>query len=166
MCLLPPGQGGRDEHSRGTDSSPHITLSGISQEAQHEAQRWLSQLLSKSSVRVSVCNNFILHLGEREQTQLGEIARRGVSVKESFDHGQATITMLGNLPNEVALAALKVEAMLCNAVDEFVSQEKRRLSVSPGGLDFQREAIRPSDPEYPDAVKALRQMGQEIVKVD
>lgn len=166
MCLLPPGQGGRDEHSRGTDSSPHITLSGTSQEAQHEAQRWLSQLLSKSSVRVSVCNNFILHLGEREQTQLGEIARRGVSVEESFDHGQATVTVLGNLPNEVAVAALKVEAMLCNAVDEFVSQEKRQLSVSPGGLDFQREAIRPSDPEYPDAVKALRQMGLEIVKVD
>lgn len=166
MCPLPPGQGRRDEHSWGTDSSPHITLSGTSQEARHEAQRWLNQLLSKSCERVSVCNNFILHLGEKEQTQLGEIARRGVCVEESFDRGQATITVLGHLPSDVAVAALRVEAMVCNAVDEFVSQEKRQLSVSPGGLDFQREAIHRSDPEYPDAVKALLQMGQELVKVD
>lgn len=115
---------------------------------------------------MSVCNNFILHLGEKEQTQLRQIARRGVIVEESFDRGQATITVLGSLPEDVAVVVLQVEAMLCNAVDEFVRQEKRRLSVSAMGLDFKRKAISPADPEYPDAVKALRQMGQETVKVD
>lgn len=166
MCLLPPGQGRRDEHGRGTDSTPHITLSGASEEAQHEAQRWLSHLLFKPSRSVSVCNNFILHLGEKEQTQLRQIASRGVDVEESFDRGQATITVQGDSPEDVAVAALQVEAMLCDAVDEFVRQEKSRLSASAGGLDLRRKAIGPSDPDYPDAVKALRQMGQETVKVD
>lgn len=163
---MAPRQGRRDERSRGTDSSPHITLSSTSEEAQHEAQRWLRQLLFKSSEPVSVCNNFILHLGEKEQTQLRQIVSRGVIVEESFDRGQATITVLGSLPEDVAVVVLQVEAMLCNAVDEFVRQEKRRLSMSAMGLDFKRKAISPADPEYPDAVKALRQMGQETVKVE
>lgn len=115
---------------------------------------------------MSVCNNFILHFGEKEQQQLRQVARGGVSVEESFDCGQATITVRGDSPEDVAVAALQVEAMLCTAVDEFVRQEERPLSVSAEPLYCKRTALSPADPECLKAVEALREMGLETVKVD
>lgn len=113
-----------------------------------------------------VCSNFILHLGAKEQKQLRHIAIGGVTVEESFDQGQARITVLGNWPEDVAVVALQVEAMLCDAVDEFVRQEERQLPVLDRGLNFKRTEINHLDPDYPDVVEARRQMGLTTVKVD
>lgn len=96
------------------------------------------------------------------------MASHGLSVEESFDSGQARITVRGNSPEDVAVAvaALQVEAMVCNAVDEFVKQEKCRRRRQPGGLGLQRKEISKSDPEYLEVEKAVRQMGQQTVKVE
>lgn len=148
------------------DSPPHITLSGSSEEAQHEALLWLRQRLSESTNGMSVCNNFILHLGEKEQKQLRRMASHGLSVEESFDSGQARITVRGSSLEDEAMAALQVEAMVCSAVDEFVRQEKCRRQRQPGELGLQRKDISKSDPEYLEVEKAVRQMGQQTVKVE
>lgn len=115
---------------------------------------------------MSVCNNFILHFGETEQKQLRQIAIGGVSVEESFDGRQATITVKGTSSEDVAVAALQVEAMLCNTVDEFVRDEERQLSASAERLHFKRRALSLLDPECLKAVETLRDMGQNPVKVD
>lgn len=165
MMSPPSGQGRLDEPSRGRVSSPHISLTCPSAEAQHEAQRWLTHLLSRPVEDVTICSNFILHLAEKEQIELRNIATGGVSVKETFDQGQASIRVHGNWAADVAVAALQVEAMLCNCVDQFVGEEERRLSVTAGELGF-RTAMSPSDPEFLDAVEALRETGLHTAKVD
>lgn len=115
---------------------------------------------------MSVCNNFIVHLGEKEQKQLRQIATGGVSIEESFDLGQAKIAVMGNSAEDVAAAALQVEAMICNAVDEFVWEEERLFPVPAKGFDFSRTALSPSDPTFLKAEKTLREIGLVTVKVD
>lgn len=162
-CLLPP-----DQPPSSRVSSPHVTLTGTCDEAQQEARRWLVQLLSGSCrLSVSVWNNFILHLGEKEQKQLRQIARGGASVEEWFDCGHARMTVRGSSPEDVAVAALQVEAMLCDVVDEFVREEERLLSAPAERLHFQRTAaLSPVGSDCLEAVEALRGIGLNTVKVD
>lgn len=84
-------------------------------------------------------------------------------MEESFDRGQATITVRGSSAEDVAVAALQVEVMLCNAVDEFVREEER---LSGERLDLQRTALDPVDFDCLEAVKTLREIGHNPVKVN
>lgn len=155
----------RDEYRSGTPSSPQISLTGPSDEATHEAEKWLNHLLFQSSSQVLISNNFILHFGEQEQLQLRKIARDGIIIEESFKNGHASITVKGNSTADAVVAALQVEAMLCNVMREFIQEEERLFTKSAKEITCERITVGRSDPEFLDAKAALQHMGQHIVKV-
>lgn len=161
----PPVQEQRDEYRSGTPSSPQISLTGPSDEATHEAEKWLSHLLFQSSSQVLISNNFILHFGQQEQQQLRQMARDGINIEEKFNNGHASITVKGNSTADVVVAALQVEAMLCNVLREFIREEEYLFRKLAKEITYERTAVGFSDLEFLHAEEALRHVGQHIVKV-
>lgn len=161
----PPVQEQRDEYRSGTPSSPQISLTGPSDEATREAEKWLNHLLFQYSSQVLISNNFILHFGEQEQQQLRKIARDGINIEESFDNGHASITVKGNSTADVVVAALQVEAMLCNVLREFIREEERLFLKSAKEITYERTALNCFDPEFLHAKEVLQHVGQQVVKV-
>lgn len=158
----PPVQEQRDEYRSGTPSSPQISLTGPSDEATREAEKWLSHLLFQPSFQVLISNNFILHFGQQEQQQLRRMARDGINIEESFDNGHASITVMGNSTADVVVAALQVEAMLCNVLREFIQEEESLFRKS---ITYERTAADRLDLEFLQATAALEHVGQQVVKV-
>lgn len=131
-------------------SSPQISLNGPSEEATREAERWLQGILCNSDDTVIILNNFILHFGKQEQQQLSHLTQKGVFIKEFFDKGRAGIMVKGELNEEVAVAALKVEAILCKIQKEFVRDEEREIFQFLGkNVSFERTFNFPP-PEFKD----------------
>lgn len=161
----PPVLEQRDEYRSGTPSSPQISLTGPSDEATHEAEKWLNHLLFQSSSQVLITNNFILHFGEQEQPQLRKIARDGIIIEESFDNGRASITVKGNSTADAVVAALQVEAMLCDVLREFIREEEHLFMKSAKEITYERTTVGHFDPEFLHAKAALQHVGQHVVKV-
>lgn len=161
----PPVQEQRDEYRSGTPPSPQISLTGPSDEATHEAEKWLSHLLFQSSSQVLISNNFILYFGQQEQRQLRQMARDGIDIEESFDNGRVSIMVKGNSTADVVVAALQVEAMLCNVLREFIREEERLFLKSAKEITYERTAVGHFDPEFLHAKAMLQHLGLHIVKV-
>ncbi|XP_041663639.1 protein mono-ADP-ribosyltransferase PARP9 [Cheilinus undulatus] len=107
--------------------SPQISLTGPSDEATREADRWLQNLLFEAPAVVPIHNNFILHFGEQEQRQLSDLTKSGVSIEEYFANGRARIIVRGDSKKDVAVARLRVEAILCKIHEEFARDEEREI---------------------------------------
>ncbi|XP_060909814.1 protein mono-ADP-ribosyltransferase PARP9 [Labrus mixtus] len=119
--------GKRDEFQGFKAASPQISLMG-SEEATREADRWLQNLLFKTFSPVAIHNNFIHQFGEREDQQLSPLVKRGVSFEERFEDGRASIVVKGHSDEDVAVARLKVEAILCKVQEEFVKEETQEIN--------------------------------------
>lgn len=155
----------RDDFHGSRAPSPQISLSGPSNEATREAERWLHDLF-KPFGAVMICNNFIQHFGEKEHLQLSRLMNKGVSIAECFDKGRASMTVYGNSDEDVAVAQLQVEAMLCNIQREFVREEEDAMIVMSQIVSFERKMVGQYTSEFKDRLSAFKHAGLWIVKVD
>lgn len=147
--------------------SAQITLFGPTDEVTREAEEWLQGLLFKSLGAVLICNNFILHFGEQEHLQLSQIMEtKGVSIKEHFERGRASIIVSGGSREDVIVAALQVELMLCLTQAAFVREEESAMFVmTDRNASFGRKVVDPFAPELFDTKDAFKRVGLRVVKV-
>ncbi|XP_008278566.1 poly [ADP-ribose] polymerase 9 isoform X2 [Stegastes partitus] len=155
----------RDDLPTSKTPSPQISLTGLSDESTREAEKWLTHLLVNSGT-VEIYNNFIQHLSETEYRQLARLKKKGVLIEEFLANGHACITIIGN-SEDVAVAALQVEAMLCTVQKKFVSEEESELqTLTAGKVFFERETVKRESKEFADKVTAFKNVGLRITKVD
>lgn len=157
----------RDDFPGSGAHAPQISLRGPSDAATREAERWLQGLLFESFGTVIICNNFIQHFGEQEHLQLSRLVKKGVSIKELFKRGRASVIVDGDSSEDVVLTGLQVEALLCNIQKEFVREEESAMFLMLAqNVSFERKTLDYSSPEFSDRYAALKHTGLGIVKVD
>ncbi|KAF3695106.1 Poly [ADP-ribose] polymerase 9 [Channa argus] len=157
----------RDDFHETKPSTPHINLIGTSNEAVCEAKQWLSGLLSKSSGIICISNNFIQHFGEQEYDQLSYLTRNRISIKESLDKGHSSITLKGYSSEDVVVAGLQVEAMLCKVQKDFVTEEEETMFfMSTKKASFERKTVTHSVPLFSDIVSVFREERLRVVKME
>ncbi|XP_037343815.2 protein mono-ADP-ribosyltransferase PARP9 isoform X2 [Pungitius pungitius] len=121
----------REDGFRGNNErGPQISLHGPSSEVTAEAGRWLSGLLNRFSGPVVIRNNFIQHFGESEHQQLCRLT--GVAIDEAIEKGRALLSVSGRSVEDVVVAVLQVEGMLCKVQREFAMEEKRGFMRDAG----------------------------------
>jgi len=148
--------------------TPQISLTGPSNEATHEAERWLSGLLFGSGGAVRICNNFVQHFGERENLQLSHLLQIGVSIEEFFERGRAGLIVSGASVEDVGCACLQVEAMLCSIQGECVAEEERATLAAPPtpkNPSFQRKPVDHTSQKFSVTSSDLKKHGLQILKV-
>ncbi|XP_040913509.1 protein mono-ADP-ribosyltransferase PARP9 [Toxotes jaculatrix] len=146
--------------------TPKIILCSPSDETAREADRWLSGLFQFSG-SVTICNNFIQHLGEQEYQQLSQLIKKGVFIEESFEKGHAHITVDGNSLEDVGVAVLQVEAMLCNIQEEFVREEERAmLQIPTKNMTFQRIPVDCKSSLFSEKLSDLKNEGLCMLKLE
>ncbi|XP_040004962.1 protein mono-ADP-ribosyltransferase PARP9 isoform X2 [Xiphias gladius] len=156
----------RDYFPDSKPPTPQISLSGPSDEATREAERWVSGLLQPSGT-FTIHNNFIQHLGEQEYLQLSCLTKKGVFIEESFKKGHAAITVSGGSYEDVAAAALEVEAMLCNIQKEFVREEEGPMLVmSTKNVSFERKTVDCQSLVFSDRLSDFRKERLQIIKLE
>ncbi|KAL6101259.1 parp9 [Pungitius sinensis] len=138
------GDGFRGDNERG----PRISLHGPSSEATAEAGRWLSGLLNRFSGPVVIRNNFIQHFGESEHQQLCRLT--GVAIDESIEKGRTLLSVSGRSVEDVVVAVLQVEAMLCNVQREFTMEEKRGFMRDAGMTKMPSSELKVVDSASPE----------------
>lgn len=150
--------------------APHISLSAPSEESASEAEKWLTHLLCKSSPCVTICNNFIQHLSEKEYLQLSRLTRKGVKFEEFLTKGHACLKVEGDSVEDAVVAALQVEAMLCIVQKEFVTEEENEMcKLLANEVPLKREkktkTVDNSSWDFKDRIPAIRNLGLWILKV-
>ncbi|XP_035532034.1 protein mono-ADP-ribosyltransferase PARP9 [Morone saxatilis] len=157
----------RDDFHGSRAPPPQITLKGSSDAATREAERWLQGLLFGSSGAVVICNNFIQHFGEEEHRQLSRLMKKAVSIEELFEIGRASIIVHGGLNEDVVVAGLQVEAMLCNIQRKFITEEESAMfQISRQDVSFERKMISYSNPEYSARTIDFTSKGLDVVKME
>uniref|UniRef100_UPI0037E787C7 protein mono-ADP-ribosyltransferase PARP9 n=1 Tax=Semicossyphus pulcher TaxID=241346 RepID=UPI0037E787C7 len=147
--------------------SPRISLSGPSEEATREAERWLQNLLFESAGTVVICNNFILHFGKKELGQLSNLTKMGVSIEEFYEKGRGGISMKGDSTEALAVARLQVEALLCKTQMEFVKDEEHKIShILTENVSFQRKSLHLSNPEFRGRLSLCKNLKLWMSKVE
>ncbi|XP_062288430.1 protein mono-ADP-ribosyltransferase PARP9 [Scomber scombrus] len=141
---------------------PQITLNASSNEAICEADRWLRNLLYKPCDLLMISNNFILYFGEEEHLQLASLKKGGVSILESFENGRASIMVDGVSAEDVVVAGLQVEAILCKVQKDFVAEEESTLRLmSTGNVSYERKLVDPNG-----FSSAFKKHGPQVVKIE
>nr|XP_033473821.1 protein mono-ADP-ribosyltransferase PARP9 [Epinephelus lanceolatus]XP_033473822.1 protein mono-ADP-ribosyltransferase PARP9 [Epinephelus lanceolatus] len=168
MMLSSPASEHRADFHGSRSPTPQISLNGSSNETTREAEQWLSCLLFRSNGKVVICNNFILHFGEKQHLQLSRLLKSGVSIEEVFEKGHASIVVKGDSDEDVVVAGLQVEAMLCNVQKEFVMEEECAMlpAVMTKSLSFERKTVDNSNQVFLDRLSGYKKHGLFIVKVD
>lgn len=166
----PPALMETEDVSFNRGPAPHISLNAPSEESVGEAEKWLTHLFFKSSPRVTICNNFIQHLGEKEYLQLSHLTKKGVKFEEFWTNGHSRLTLNGNSVEDVVGAALQVEAMLCTAQEEFVREEENEMckllmDKVPLKRERKTKAMDRSSWEFKDKISAFRNLDLWILKV-
>ncbi|KAM6955772.1 protein mono-ADP-ribosyltransferase PARP9 [Lycodopsis pacificus] len=158
----------REGFRGGGAPKPQISLNGPSNEATREAERWLTGLLYKSSGPVIICNNFIQHFGEREHLQLSRLVKGDLSIEEFFENGRAGLTVSGEPVEDVVVAGLQVEAMLCNIQKDFATEEEDFMlqAMLTKNLTFGRKMVDNTHPEFFDRFSTFKKDGLWILKMD
>nr|XP_040056590.1 protein mono-ADP-ribosyltransferase PARP9 isoform X1 [Gasterosteus aculeatus aculeatus] len=155
------GDGFRGDNER----SPRISLYSPRYEARSEARRWLSGLLCTSSGPVVIRNNFIQHFGESKHQQLSRLT--GVTVNEFIEKGRAHLNVSGQSVEDVAVAVLEVEAMLCDVQREFVMEEKSFMhDVTTERLFSNRKLVDKASPEFKKRSASYRDHNLLLVKME
>uniref|UniRef100_A0A3Q3BQC0 Poly [ADP-ribose] polymerase 9-like n=1 Tax=Haplochromis burtoni TaxID=8153 RepID=A0A3Q3BQC0_HAPBU len=151
------------------DTFQVISLCGPSEESIHEAKKWLTDLFTSSGT-IDICNNFIQHLSEKQYLQLSRLTRNGVKFEEFLTNGHACLTLNGDLVEDVVVAALQVEAMLCTVQMEFVKEEETEMCLLANEASLEKErktrTVDDSSPEFTDRFSAFKHEGLIILKVD
>ncbi|XP_042351030.1 protein mono-ADP-ribosyltransferase PARP9 [Plectropomus leopardus] len=158
----------REDSHGSRASTPQIILKSPSNETVREAEQWLHVLLFKFFDKVVIYNNFILHFGEKEYLQLSRLMKNGVSIEEVFEKGHAGIIVTGDTVEDVVVAVLQVEAMLCTIQREFVTEEECAMlsAVLTNNLSFDRQTVKKSSQEFKVICSGFEKHGLWIVKVD
>uniref|UniRef100_A0A8B9RKZ5 Poly(ADP-ribose) polymerase family member 9 n=1 Tax=Astyanax mexicanus TaxID=7994 RepID=A0A8B9RKZ5_ASTMX len=92
-----------------------------------EAKEWTLKILHVPSGSVTIQNNHVIHFGQEEHEHLMSLQTAlHVSITEFFSNGKCGIIINGKSTG-VSCAALKVEAMLCKAQEEFAQAEENDL---------------------------------------
>lgn len=165
MVSFPPASGHEGDFREKRACSPQISMTGPSDEATREADRWLSSFLSEPHDTIIISNNFIQYFGEQEYLQLSHLTKRGVSIKECFENGLATVIVHGDSAEDVAVAGLQVEAILCKVQKEFVREEESAMRLSTENLSFERKKVDHKSRDFTDRLSALSHQGLRILKV-
>uniref|UniRef100_A0A3Q1EM90 PARP n=1 Tax=Acanthochromis polyacanthus TaxID=80966 RepID=A0A3Q1EM90_9TELE len=157
----------RDDFHGSRAPSPQMSLIGLSEESTREAEKWLTDLF-QSSGTVTICNNFIQHFSEEEYWQLTRLHKRGVSIEEFLAKGHACINISGDSREDVVMAALQVEAMLCTIQKKFVSEEESELqTLTANKVSFpKRTVLDYSSQEFSDRQSVFKSHGLRILKVE
>ncbi|XP_071344249.1 protein mono-ADP-ribosyltransferase PARP9 [Trachinotus anak] len=156
--------GHKEELRERKPPTPQISLRGPSDEASREAERWLSGLL-KSSGTVTIRNNFILHFGKKEFAQLSRLTK-DVCIDESFKNGHAEITVSGDY-EDVVVAGLQVEALLCNTQGEFVKEEEDAMfMMSMENVSFERKTVDSQSSKFSNRFSELQKKGLWMSKLE
>ncbi|XP_022057455.2 protein mono-ADP-ribosyltransferase PARP9 [Acanthochromis polyacanthus] len=157
----------RDDFHGSRAPSPQMSLTGLSEESTREAEKWLTDLF-QSSGTVTICNNFIQHFSEEEYWQLTRLHKRGVSIEEFLAKGHACINISGDSREDVVMAALQVEAMLCTIQKKFVSEEESELqTLTANKVSFpKRTVLDYSSQEFSDRQPAFKNHWPRILKVE
>ncbi|XP_036964678.1 protein mono-ADP-ribosyltransferase PARP9 [Acanthopagrus latus] len=163
-----PEPEGRGDFHRSRGPTPQISLRGPSHEAEREAEQWLRGIFFESSGFYTICNNFILHFGEEEQSQLSRLMEKySVSIEESFETSRASIIVQGKSAVDVAVAGLQVEAQLINIQKEFVKEEASAIfKMISQDVSFEKKALSDSSYEFSDRMSAFKHMLLRAAKVD
>uniref|UniRef100_A0A1A8RCK8 Poly (ADP-ribose) polymerase family, member 9 n=1 Tax=Nothobranchius rachovii TaxID=451742 RepID=A0A1A8RCK8_9TELE len=147
--------------------NPLIVLHGPTEESTREAAKWLSNHLSLSSRSVDICNNFIQHFSEKNHLQLSKMIEAGVSIEEFFVQGHACIRVDSESKEDTAIAALRVEEMLCKIQEQFIDEEKYELQLlSNKEVSIHREMADLSDRMFSGRKRAFCDGGLRIIKVE
>lgn len=92
--------------------------------------------------------------------------KKGVFIEEFFENGRARIAVSGVLTEDVVVAGLQVEAMLCNIQREFVREEEcAMLLMSTKDVSFERKTVNRSSLEFSDRFSAFKREGLRMLKV-
>uniref|UniRef100_A0A3Q2P3M0 Poly(ADP-ribose) polymerase family member 9 n=1 Tax=Fundulus heteroclitus TaxID=8078 RepID=A0A3Q2P3M0_FUNHE len=155
-----------DESHTSRALTPQISLDGPSEESKYEAQKWLKDLLSMDSHGIKIYNNFISHFSDTDHLRLSRFAEKGLFVEEFFTQGHACIEINGEKEN-AAVAAVKVEAMLCKVQKDFISEEECELQVL---VDTEpapkRQTVNRSSREFTKRADAFYRHGLKVKKVE
>ncbi|XP_012733688.2 protein mono-ADP-ribosyltransferase PARP9 isoform X2 [Fundulus heteroclitus] len=162
----PEAHGPKDESHTSRALTPQISLDGPSEESKYEAQKWLKDLLSMDSHAIKIYNNFISHFSDTDHLRLSRFAEKGLFIEEFFTQGHACIEINGEKEN-AAVAAVKVEAMLCKVQKDFISEEECELQVL---VDTEpapkRQTVRRSSREFTKRADAFSGHGLKVKKVE
>ena len=162
----PPASGHEGDFRGKSARSPQISLMGPSDESTREAERWLSSLVSKPSDTVIISNNFIQYFGEKEHQQLSRLNKRGISIMECFENSHSTIIVRGDSAEDVVVAGLQVEAMLCKVQREFVIEEEATMCLmSTEKMSFERKKVDRKSLDFSDRSSAFKNLELWIIKV-
>lgn len=167
MMSSPPEPEGKSDFHYSRDPTPRISLSGLSREAEHEAKHWLRGILFESPGSYTICNNFIQHFGEKEQSQLSRLMEKySISIEESFETGRASIIVQGKSAVDVAVAGLQVEAQLIVIQKEFVKEEESTIfKLIFQDVSVEKKAVDDTSREFSDRMSAFKKTGLWPVKV-
>lgn len=87
-------------------------------------------MLSLSSGTLKIYNNHVVHLSQEDHRKLMSLkAPFNVAIAEFFREGKGGITINGD-PVGISCAALEVEAMLCQAQEDFARSEEKDMQAN------------------------------------
>ncbi|XP_068428086.1 protein mono-ADP-ribosyltransferase PARP9 [Clinocottus analis] len=157
-----------DDSSSSRAPTPQISLTGPSNETTREAERWLTGLLFRPSSSVDIHNNFILHFGEKEHLQLSRLLKTGLCIEEFFEGGRASLTVSGESVEDVVVAGLQVEALLCSIQREFAAKEERFMlnAMLSKNLSYERKLVDSKSPEFSEISSGFKKHGLLVLKID
>lgn len=134
-----------------------LSLNAASDEATHEAERWLRDVFNPSGA-VTICNNFLLRLGEKDGHFLSD-----PSSPVRVERGRASVTLSGD-QMEAAVTRLQLERRLCEAQKEFVAEEESEIKVLVHrNVEFGRTAV--DGQEFTRRAKELLSDELRLIKV-
>lgn len=161
----PEASGPKDDSHSSRALTPRISLHG-DEVSKREAVKWLSDRLFMPSRPIQIYNNFILHFSEQDHQQLALWAEQGPTIEEFLSRGHAIIEINGKSKEDVAVAALEVEAMLCQIQKRFISEEKHDLEIlSQTELFYKREEVDKSSRDF-SRLDAFTNHGLKVIKVE
>ncbi|KAB5576744.1 hypothetical protein PHYPO_G00201980 [Pangasianodon hypophthalmus] len=108
-------------------TAPCIELFAPSPEALREAKRWSFDMLDLRSGYRKIHNNHVLHLNQEDHEKLMSLqVSFNVIISEFFSEGKGGIIINGE-PVGTRCAALEVEAMLCQAQENFAQSKEKDM---------------------------------------
>ncbi|XP_007552355.1 poly [ADP-ribose] polymerase 9 isoform X2 [Poecilia formosa] len=156
----------KDDSHSSRAPAPQISLVCPSEESKHEAERWLQNRLFTDSHSIKIYNNFLSHFSDHDHLQLAISAEKGLIVEEFFSKGHACLEINGGSKEEVAVAGLKVEAVLCKIQKEFIREEEQELQMlSNTEPSHKRKTVEKSSKEFSSRCEAFSH-ALKVTKVD
>ncbi|XP_065107600.1 protein mono-ADP-ribosyltransferase PARP9 [Paramisgurnus dabryanus] len=112
------------------NETPTIEIRGVCNEAVREAKAWTMNMLVSRHGTITVTNNFVIYLGQKDHETLRSLqAMFGVQIAVFFRNGQGGISITGE-SRSISCAAFEVESMLCQAQKDFAKDEESDLLFS------------------------------------